>query len=81
MEGPLVLPLPRSQPLAAPCHVYDEPGMSVRWLGKKMGAFGPAQAIVKRYLPSFQEWPPVSTAALANQKNLEGMLEDGVRRR
>jgi hypothetical protein len=46
--------------------------MSVRLLGKKNWEFGPAQAIAKRHLASFMEWPAVSTAALANQENSRG---------
>ena len=77
MKGPLILPLLSSQPQATHSHAHEESGMSVRWLGKKIWALGPAQAIVKRHLASFHEWPPVSTAALANQEKLKGMLEDG----
>jgi arylsulfatase A-like enzyme len=73
LNAPLLMNL-RQDPYE---RAFHESGMYVPWLGKKMWAFGPAQALVKKHLASFQEWPPVSTAALANQQNLEGMLEDG----
>ena len=73
LNAPLLMNL-RQDPYE---RAFHESGMYAPWLGKKMWAFGPAQAIVKKHLASFQEWPPVSTAALANQQNLEGMLEDG----
>ncbi|MFM1891789.1 MAG: hypothetical protein RLZ44_866, partial [Pseudomonadota bacterium] len=53
---------------------FDESGMYVNWLGKKMWAFGPAQAIVKQHLATLQEWPPVSP--VSNQAQLERTLED-----
>ncbi|MEO0793968.1 MAG: arylsulfatase [Verrucomicrobiota bacterium] len=52
----------------------DESGMYVNWMGKKMWAFGPAQAIVKDHIASFQQWPPKT--AVANQKELEDTLLD-----
>jgi hypothetical protein len=48
--------------------------MYVNWLGKKMWAFGPAQAIVKEHLATFQQWPPISP--ISNQGQLERSLED-----
>jgi len=52
----------------------EESGMYVNWMGKKMWAFGPAQAIVKQHLATFKEWPPVSP--VPNQAELERTLED-----
>lgn len=55
----------------------DESGMYINWMGKKMWAFGPAQAIVKKHLSTFEKWPPVSSQAVKNVENLEGVLEEG----
>ena len=52
----------------------DESGMYVKWMGEKMWAFGPAQAIVKAHLATFQEWPPVSP--VRNQAQIESAMED-----
>lgn len=52
----------------------EESGMYVNWMGKKMWAFGPAQAIVKQHLATFQEWPPVSP--VSNQNDIEQSLDD-----
>ena len=52
----------------------EESGMYVNWLGKKMWAFGPAQAIVKEHLTTFKQWPPASS--ISNQEGLERSLED-----
>lgn len=52
----------------------DESGMYVNWLGKKMWAFGPAQAIVKQHLATLKKWPPVSL--VSNQAQIERTLED-----
>ncbi|MGF1750436.1 arylsulfatase [Vibrio cionasavignyae] len=38
----------------------EESGMYINWMGKKMWAFGPAQATVQQHLESFKEWPPVT---------------------
>jgi hypothetical protein len=39
---------------------------------KKVWAFGPTQAIVKQYLATFKQWPPVSRAS--NKAQLERSL-------
>lgn len=35
----------------------EESGMYVEWMGRKMWAFGPAQAAVDRHRATFKEWP------------------------
>jgi len=54
----------------------EESGMFIEWMGKKMWAFGPAQAIVKRHLATFKDWPPVTAVATDNEKNLSGLLDE-----
>lgn len=51
----------------------EESGMYIRWMGEKMWAFGPAQAIVKQHLATFEEWPPVTP--VRNKANIESTLQ------
>lgn len=44
----------------------DESGMYINWMGKKMWAFGPAQAVVREHLTTFKKWPAVSSALSAD---------------
>ena len=39
----------------------DESGMYTKWMGEKMWAFGPAQAVVKKHLETFKQWPAVTS--------------------
>ena len=70
LSEPLLFDL-RSDPFG---RASDESGRYVNWLGKKMWAFGPAQAIIKEHLTTFKQWPPVSP--VNNQAQLERILED-----
>ncbi len=45
----------------------EESGMYVQWMGKKMWAFGPAQAVVKQHLATLEEWPPKSPVSNAHE--------------
>ena len=38
----------------------QESGMYIRWMGQKMWAFGPAQAIVAQHRETFKKWPAVT---------------------
>lgn len=55
----------------------DESGMYTNWMGKKMWAFGPAQAIVKKHLSTFKDWPTASPSPVDNKENLGSLLDDG----
>ena len=72
LNAPMLINLRRDPFERAP----DESGMYINWMGKKMWAFGPAQAIVKRHLGSFENWPPVTGVTVDNQKNLGGLLDE-----
>ncbi|MDW4550398.1 arylsulfatase [Defluviimonas sp. D31] len=51
----------------------DESGMFIRWMGDKMWAFGPANAVVRQHLQSFQAFPPRGTAP-ANAAEVEAQI-------
>jgi arylsulfatase len=63
LNAPLLFNL-RRDPFERTDH---ESGMYLNWLGKKMWAFGPAQAIVKQHMATLEEWPPVSPATNLDQ--------------
>lgn len=54
----------------------EEAGGYIKWLGKKMWAFGPAKKIVQRHLATFKQWPPISEMAKDNAKNLQKQVNE-----
>ena len=74
LNAPMLINLRRDPFERAP----DESGMYINWMGKKMWAFGPAQAVVKQHLATFKEWPAASP--VKNQAQIEATLEDMDRR-
>lgn len=69
LNAPLLFNL-RQDPYERADH---ESGMYVNWLGKKMWAFGPAQAIVKQHLATLKEWPPKTP--VSNAEAIERGME------
>jgi arylsulfatase len=54
LNAPLLFNL-RQDPFERAAH---ESGMYIKWMGKKMWAFGPAQRMVQAHLATFKKWPP-----------------------
>ncbi len=69
LNAPLLVNL-RRDPYEKAMH---ESGMFIRWMGDKMWAFGPANAIVRRHLQSLQAFPPRGKAP-ANSEQVETMI-------
>ncbi|AEI94049.1 arylsulfatase [Roseobacter litoralis] len=69
MNAPLLINLRRDPYEKA----FDESGMYVNWMGKKMWAFGPAARLVQRHLKSFEEFPPRGSV-VANQAAVEKQI-------
>jgi arylsulfatase A-like enzyme len=67
LNAPLLLNLRRDPYEKA----FDESGMYVRWMGNKMWAFGPANAVVRQHLESLAAFPPRG-GPLANAAEVEG---------
>lgn len=51
----------------------EESGMYTRWMGTKMWAFGPAAALVKRHLATFEAFPPRGSK-VTNQVHVEEQI-------
>lgn len=55
----------------------DESGMYTKWMGQKMWAFGPAQAIVKKHLNTFKKWPAKTPQPVDTERALGALLDEG----
>ena len=73
LNAPMLVNLRRDPFERAP----EESGMYIQWMGKKMWAFGPAQAIVRQHLATFEKWPAVTAQTRVDAGDLEGVLREG----